>query len=278
MSEKSEAKSKGFSRREFIAATGAAIAGIAVGAAIGRQAFPKTVELPGVTRTETKTVTAPGVATTVTATATTTVTGPTVEGWGVEKLPYPTTVDSYIYTREDLCVGCRICEVACSMFHYGVMNPALSRITIQRFNTPLPKAVQNVCSQCQTEERSCTKACPVTPPVINYDEKLLHMVVDKARCLGYKCSKCREACPAHIPKFYPPDYDYAIVCDLCEKDGKRKPQCVEFCQSYALEFMSQKYPRHMERKPLQEKAEWFATRMYPLPKDTLVSKDNPIYW
>ena len=79
------------------------------------------------------------------------------EGWGLEKLAYPEGV-GYISARWDLCVGCGHCEVACSMYHYGVINRELSRIRIFRYLLPLPKSVQNVCSQCSEEEREGQKA------------------------------------------------------------------------------------------------------------------------
>jgi len=49
------------------------------------------------------------------------------EGWGLEKLAYPKEV-GYISSRWDLCIGCGYCEMACSMFHYGIINRELSRI------------------------------------------------------------------------------------------------------------------------------------------------------
>src|SRR5680860_54267 len=85
------------------------------------------------------------------------------EGWGLEKLEYPEGV-AYISARWDLCVGCGHCEVACSMYHYGIINRELSRIRIFRYLLPLPKTLQNVCSQCSEEERECQKACPEDPP------------------------------------------------------------------------------------------------------------------
>ena len=103
------------------------------------------------------------------------------EGWGLEKLAYPEGV-GYISARWDLCVGCGHCEVACSMYHYGEINRELSRIRIYRYTLPLPKSVQNVCSQCSERERECQKACPVDPPVIHYDEERKHMVVNEEDC------------------------------------------------------------------------------------------------
>ena len=81
-------------------------------------------------------------------------------GWGVEHLPYPTG-HAFIHTRDNLCVGCGICEMACSMFHYGVINRELSRIRILKYLTPISKAIQSICVQCdKKEERECEKACP----------------------------------------------------------------------------------------------------------------------
>ena len=198
------------------------------------------------------------------------------QGWGVENLPYPTGA-AYISTRWDLCTGCGACEIACSMFHYGVINRELSRIRIYRYILPVPKSVQTVCSQCSEKERECEKACPMDPPVIHYDEKVQHMVVDRDRCLGSSCAKCRKACPAQVPRFYPPDHDYTLVCDLCEKDGKRQPQCVEICPNQALEFFSPQFPQHLERIHPDEKAQCLAKRLYLLPEDRVIRLPEEIW-
>lgn len=194
---------------------------------------------------------------------------PEKTGWGVENMPYPEGV-AYIQTRWDLCIGCGACEMACSMGHFGVMDRGLSRLRIYRYLTPLPKSVQNVCSQCSVEERECQKACPVNPPVIYYDEKNKHMTVDTDRCLGSSCAMCYEACPAKVPYLAPPEHDHPLVCDLCEKDGKRRPECVDICPSFALEFMAPEFPQHLERIHPDEKAELLSHRLYPLPKDKIL--------
>ena len=198
------------------------------------------------------------------------------KGWGIEGLPFPDGV-AYIQTRWDLCIGCGMCEIACSMYHYGVINRELSRIRIYRYLTPIPKSVQSVCAQCSERERECEKACPLEPPAIYYDKELFHMEVDADRCLGYKCAKCQKACGAQVPRFYPPEHNYALVCDLCERDGERRPQCVEVCPTYALEFLPPKFPQHLERVHPDEKAECFSKRLYPLAKDKVQKSPEEIW-
>ena len=198
------------------------------------------------------------------------------EGWGVEDLPYPEGI-AYISTRWDLCIGCGGCEIACSMFHFGTINRHLSRIRIFRYLLPLPKSVQAVCCQCREEERECEKACPLDPPVIHFDKTVQHMVVDEERCLGVLCGMCRAACPAEIPLFYPEESECAMVCDLCEKDGQRHPQCVEICPTQALEFINPKFPQHMERIHPDKKAQDMAKRLYPLPNDQVLQLPETIW-
>ena len=198
------------------------------------------------------------------------------EGWGLEKIPYPPGI-AYISARWDLCVGCGACEVVCSMSHFGVINRELSRIRIYRYLLPLPKSVQNVCSQCPEKERECQKACPVDPPVIHYDEERMHMVVDEDRCLGSDCGECRKACPADVPRFYSPDHDFSMVCDLCEKEGKKEPQCVEICPTQALEYLTPNIPHHFERIHPDQKAASIAKRLYPLPKDRVIRLPEEIW-
>jgi len=198
------------------------------------------------------------------------------KGWGIEDLPFPNGV-AYIQTRWELCIGCGMCEIACSMYHYGVINRELSRIRIYRYLTPLPKSVQNVCVQCPEQERECEKACPLDPPAIHYDNKLFHMKVDSNRCTGYKCARCQKSCGAQVPHFYTPEHDYALVCDLCERHGERRPQCVEICPSYALEFMNPGFPQHLERIHPDEKAECLSKRLYPLSKDRIQKSPEEIW-
>ena len=73
-------------------------------------------------------------------------------GWGVDNLPYPSG-PAFIQSRDDLCVGCGICEMACSMFHFGVINRELSRIRILKYLTPVSKAMSRY--QLHSEKYQC---------------------------------------------------------------------------------------------------------------------------
>ena len=117
------------------------------------------------------------------------------KGWGLRNYPYPNGM-AYIECDEMKCTGCGICQMACSMKHFGVINKELARIQVRKYLLPLPKAVQVTCVQCPDQERECEKACPVKPSAITFDKKTLHMVVDQERCLGHKCGNCHEACSA----------------------------------------------------------------------------------
>ena len=198
------------------------------------------------------------------------------EGWGKENYPYPIGA-AFIECDEMKCVGCGICQMACSMKHFGVINKELARIQVRKYLLPLPKAVQVTCVQCSDEERECEKACPVSPPAIYFDKHLLHMVVAEDRCLGEKCLQCQEACSAKAIRFYPSVSPKPFVCDLCDtkNDGNRKPECVNVCPYGALHFLGSRDPffgysaQDITRKHADEKAELIAKRLYPLTKESM---------
>ncbi len=116
-----------------------------------------------------------------------------MKGWGKENFVYPRG-PAFIEPDEMKCTGCGICQMACSMHHFGVINKDLARIQVRKYGLPVSKGIQVTCSQCQDEERQCDKACPLDPPAIHFDKKTLHMVIDNDRCLGESCLRCREAC------------------------------------------------------------------------------------
>ncbi|MFC1860682.1 hypothetical protein ACFLYL_00150 [Chloroflexota bacterium] len=195
-------------------------------------------------------------------------------GWGQENYPYPEGA-AFIECDEMKCVGCGICQMACSMKHHGIINKDLARIYVRKYLLPISKGIQVTCSQCQDKERECEKACPLDPPAVYYDKTLLHMVIDHENCLGADCMICREACSAKAIINHPTLSPMPFVCDLCdtENNGKRDPQCINVCPTGALRYNDLTvfgYPiRDMMRKHADEKAELIAKRMYPLPKESM---------
>ena len=199
---------------------------------------------------------------------------PDVKGWGKENYPYPDG-EAYIECDEMNCIGCGICQMACSIYHFGVINKDLARIQVTKHLLPISKGIQTTCSQCQKEERSCEQACPLDPPAVYYDSTLLHMVIDQELCLGQKCLLCYNACSAKAIRIHP-DSSKPFVCDLCDinNDGTRIPQCIDVCPTGALYFKDLKARgfyaiRDLMRKPADEKADLIAKRLYPLPKDSM---------
>ncbi len=200
---------------------------------------------------------------------------PEADGWGMENYPYPEGA-AFIECNELKCVGCGICQMACSVHHFGVINKDLARIQVRKYLLPLPKAVQVTCVQCPREERECEKACPLDPPAIYLDKDSLHLVIDEERCLGQKCLLCQRACSSQSISIYPAVSDKPFVCDLCdtENNGNRNPQCVNVCPYNALYFKSSLsrfgYAIYdIMRKHADEKADLIAKRLYPLKRESM---------
>lgn len=145
----------------------------------------------------------------------------------------PSPQRKYLNPLHGKCTGCRLCEYACVKFHYGdVLNPELSRVRVHLVY-PGPMAIPIMCASCM--DHPCTTVCPVDPPVITYDEKKSIIKVDKERCLGHNCGRCAEKCKEERSgaiRYYPPEHDYAIVCDQCDgagPNGEPDPQCAKIC-------------------------------------------------
>jgi len=130
----------------------------------------------------------------------------------------------YRFAERQNCTGCRSCEFACSLFHYGTARPALARIYITKYKDIVDVPV--MCWHC--DDAPCIKACPTTPNSLTKDPKTNGIILNEKTCLGAKCMKCQEACPAKYIRGNP-DTGQPLICDLCGGD----PQCVKACMEQA---------------------------------------------
>ena len=121
-----------------------------------------------------------------------------------------------------ICSGCRLCELWCSLNHYGVFNPKRARIRVVELKTGVDVPV--TCQQCT--DAACVKACRFE--AIEVDVKLGIPLVDQEVCTG--CGECIGACPFGVI-YIDPETNRAIKCDLC---GGGEPACVKYCPSNVL--------------------------------------------
>jgi|GEM_PF-576105 len=144
----------------------------------------------------------------------------------------------------ELCTGCRLCELVCSLHNEGVANADLAKIRIDRlkdyglWDTGL--FVPEVCYQC--DEPACLMDCP--QGAIKADESTGFVrTVDKSLCTGSCISICQGACTWRMPSFNPGQSVANIKCHLCQGD----PTCVKFCPTGALKLLYQ-MPYEVEPK------------------------------
>ena len=136
---------------------------------------------------------------------------------------------AWITTNPTQCVGCRTCEIVCSLSHDGACQPSLSRIntTYDPTKTLVSIAVMaNVCRQCNMAD--CYLACE--HDALTIDKKTGARVIDPKKCVG--CGECFEACPWNMI-VKNEEAEKFSKCDLCGGD----PQCVKFCPADALTFI-----------------------------------------
>jgi TPP-dependent indolepyruvate ferredoxin oxidoreductase alpha subunit len=130
-------------------------------------------------------------------------------------------VNQSVNCDNDKCVGCDICEYACSFEKEKVFNPLKSRIRSVRIGQIFNTAV--TCKACVNAP--CITACP--EEAITQSKETGAIVLDGQKCKG--CDWCIEACKYGAITLHPSNHK-AIVCDIC--DGA--PKCIPACPESAL--------------------------------------------
>jgi len=143
-----------------------------------------------------------------------------------------------ILAREEACMGCRLCEVYCTVQHskskdiikaYKKDNPrALSRVRVEE-DRPYSFGVQ--CRHC--EDPPCVIAC--LTGAMRLDEETGLVTHDAGKCVG--CWTCIMVCPFGAVRM---DVSCKVVakCDLCQ--GLDVPACVANCPNEALLYQEVK--------------------------------------
>jgi TPP-dependent indolepyruvate ferredoxin oxidoreductase alpha subunit len=133
-------------------------------------------------------------------------------------------VNQFVSCEPQKCVGCVVCEYACSLEKEKVFNPLKSRIRAIRLD-PLSN-VAIACRACT--EAPCVAACPEKALTQSIETGVV--TVDEDKCNG--CGWCIEACEYGAITLHP-DTQKVIVCDVCNGE----PECVQFCPEGALSLV-----------------------------------------
>jgi Fe-S-cluster-containing hydrogenase component 2 len=122
----------------------------------------------------------------------------------------------FLGAAQELCTGCAICEMVCSLGHTGAVNPAEARLRV--VETEDERRHPIICRHCSKPR--CKEACPI-PGAMAIDAGTGAVVVVSDKC--DRCRACVEACP-FTAIFVGPNGDI-LKCDLCGGD----PLCVKHC-------------------------------------------------
>lgn len=125
-----------------------------------------------------------------------------------------------LITNFDLCTGCTLCQLECSIETEGGYNPRAAKLRLEEgpkglFTEPV------VCNQC--ENAYCEKACPVG--AFERDAHLGIPLINNTKCIG--CGSCQKYCPRDVIILR---NKKASKCNLCNGS----PACVKKCPTGAL--------------------------------------------
>jgi len=133
----------------------------------------------------------------------------------------------FVSADPEKCVGCQVCEYACSLTKEQAFNPLKSRIRVVRINQLINLAV--TCRLC--EDPPCVAACP--RDALTQSEETGVIMVDEDKCTG--CGWGIEACDYGAIMVHP-ENKVVVICDLCQEQGE--PQFVKWCPEEALDLVT----------------------------------------
>lgn len=123
-----------------------------------------------------------------------------------------------LYVNAGNCIGCRLCQLACSAKKEGVFNPELARLKVTSHYTKSGMEIKSsICNLCLT----CVDVCPTS--AITFQDG--HLAYNKDDCT--LCGVCSAECPEQVIRMLD---DKAAICDLCEG----APACTEWCPQEAI--------------------------------------------
>lgn len=140
-----------------------------------------------------------------------------------------------VYSIEEACIGCHLCEVGCITEHSVTKDPVkaflhekerpISRCTVEEFNGGVV-SISTTCRHCDMPD--CLQACISGAIQKQADGRVL---IDTFKCVG--CWSCVMACPygavqRNLKK------KKANKCDLCP--DREVPACVSACPNRALVY------------------------------------------
>lgn len=135
----------------------------------------------------------------------------------------------FIVCNPEKCVGCQICELACSARKEKSFNPQFSRIHAVRLNT-LVEPIANVALTCMLcKDPVCVKVCAPKALSINPETGLITVDAGYSGC--NECGWCGIACEFGAPTLHP-IHRVITLCDLCINDAE--PACITACPKEAL--------------------------------------------
>ena len=129
--------------------------------------------------------------------------------------------------NSNVCTGCRLCELICSMVKEKESDPAKARIYIETYMLEGLR-IPRVCVNCANPP--CVKVCE--RGALQKDEVTGIIVLDYIKC--DHCAACISACPFGAIRLTPENK--VIKCDLCGGE----PECVKICETEAIQFAERK--------------------------------------
>lgn len=140
-----------------------------------------------------------------------------------------------VYVKEEVCIGCHLCEVYCRLQH------ARSADLVKAFKRESPRALPRLrveergvvslsvrCQHC--DDAPCIQAC--LTGALSRDPVSSLVTVDEERCIG--CGTCLLVCPLGVIRLNTEEKKM-VKCDLCQ--GEEIPVCVANCPNEALIYV-----------------------------------------
>ena len=155
-------------------------------------------------------------------------------------------MNRFIITEPTSCIGCRTCEVACTLAHQN----AEEIVVKQESFTPRLRVVMNKqitstvqCRHC--DDAPCVNVCPTNALI--YNKNTVQLLAE--RCIG--CKTCVIACPFGAMTMVVKPVKKSVAnglsanstqaaahkCDLCV-DNVAGPACITACPTKALHLMA----------------------------------------